>query len=291
MANRRHPPRAPRDLPATVAGAAADRGLALSRAAAEPGPQEAQGQVQEQHPRVLWTLLNPALYLVVFSIVSQEVLRVQVPYYALFLLSGLLVWNLFSAAVGGGTGSVVDNASLVQKVWFPQEILPLASIGAALAHFGFQLSVLVGPLVIFGPRPGVGVPAGAPARPGRPARARRGARHRAVRGRRVPPRHAAPARARPARLVLAVGHRLPVPPAVGPAGRQGVRAANQPHHLDRRAVPAGHLQPRRRLGRPPRRRRRLVPAQRRARRVGSFLLLLAALWVFGRLEDNLAEEI
>lgn len=101
----------------------------------------------------LWTLLNPALYLVVFSLVFQEVLRVQVPYYALFLLSGLLVWNLFSAAVGGGTASVVDNASLVQKVWFPREILPLASIGAALMHFCFQLSVLVAALVIFGKSP------------------------------------------------------------------------------------------------------------------------------------------
>jgi ABC-2 type transport system permease protein len=97
----------------------------------------------------LWTLLNPALYLVVFSIVFQQVLRVQVPYYALFLLSGLLVWNLFSAAVGGGAGSVVDNAGLVQKVWFPREILPLASIGAALMHFFFQLSVLVIALAIF----------------------------------------------------------------------------------------------------------------------------------------------
>jgi ABC-2 type transport system permease protein len=97
----------------------------------------------------LWTLLNPALYLVVFSIVFQEILRVQVPYYAVFLLSGLLVWNLFSAAVGGGAGSVVDNAGLVQKVWFPREILPLATIGAALMHFFFQLLVLIGALAIF----------------------------------------------------------------------------------------------------------------------------------------------
>jgi ABC-2 type transport system permease protein len=96
-----------------------------------------------------WTLLNPALYLVIFSIVFQEILRVQVPYYAVFLLSGLLVWNLFSASVGGGTGAVVDNAGLVQKVWFPREVLPLATIGAALMHFFFQLLVLIGALAIF----------------------------------------------------------------------------------------------------------------------------------------------
>jgi ABC-2 type transport system permease protein len=97
----------------------------------------------------VWTLLNPALYLVVFSIVFKFILQSTVPYFAIFLLSGLLAWNLFSAAVSGGCTSMVANAPLVQKVWMPREILPLAAIGAAVMHFIFQLSVLVGALLIF----------------------------------------------------------------------------------------------------------------------------------------------
>lgn len=97
----------------------------------------------------VWTLLNPTLYLVVFSLVFQEVLRVQVPYYAIFFLSGLLVWNFFSTALGSGTGSITGNAQLVQKVWFPREILPLAAIGAAMVHFFLQAIVLVAALGIF----------------------------------------------------------------------------------------------------------------------------------------------
>jgi len=97
----------------------------------------------------VWSLLNPLLYLVVFSIVFQEVLRTSVPYFAIFLLSGLLCWNLFSNSLGGGASSIVGNASLVQKVWFPREILPLSSIGAGLVHFFLQLLVLVGALVAF----------------------------------------------------------------------------------------------------------------------------------------------
>jgi ABC-2 type transport system permease protein len=97
----------------------------------------------------VWTLLNPTLYLVVFSLVFQEVLRVQVPYYAIFFLSGLLVWNFFSTALGAGTGSITGNAQLVQKVWFPREILPLAAIGAAMVHFFLQALVLVAALGIF----------------------------------------------------------------------------------------------------------------------------------------------
>ncbi|CAN5846400.1 hypothetical protein BH24ACT3_BH24ACT3_13340 [soil metagenome] len=97
----------------------------------------------------MWSLLNPALYLVVFSIVFQEILRTNVPYFGIFLLSGLLAWNLFATALSAGAGSIVGNASLVQKVWFPREILPLASIGAALVHFLLQGIVLLAALVIF----------------------------------------------------------------------------------------------------------------------------------------------
>ena len=97
----------------------------------------------------LWTLLNPMLYLVVFSLVFTEVLQVKVPYYAIFFLSGLLAWNFFAAALSAGTGSIVGNAQLVQKVWFPREILPLASIGAAMVHFFLQLSVLAGAMLLF----------------------------------------------------------------------------------------------------------------------------------------------
>jgi ABC-2 type transport system permease protein len=49
---------------------------------------------------------------------------------------------VFLASITPGTGSIIDNGSLVKKVWFPREILPLASIGAALVHFFLQLGVL-----------------------------------------------------------------------------------------------------------------------------------------------------
>lgn len=97
----------------------------------------------------LWSLLNPLLYLVVFSLVFQEILRADVPLFAIFLLSGLVAWNLFSAGLGAATGSIVTNAPLVQKVWFPREILPLAAIGSALVHFFLQLLVLFAALIVF----------------------------------------------------------------------------------------------------------------------------------------------
>jgi ABC-2 type transport system permease protein len=66
-----------------------------------------------------------------------------VPHYPVFLLSGLLAWNLFSVALGNGTRSVIDNGNLVKKVAFPREILPLSVVGVALVDFVLQSSVLL----------------------------------------------------------------------------------------------------------------------------------------------------
>jgi ABC-2 type transport system permease protein len=91
----------------------------------------------------LWSLLNPVLYLAVFSLVFAVVLRSQIPYFPVYLLAGIIPWNLFANALGLASRSVVDNANLVTKVYFPREILPFASVGAASVDFGLQELVLL----------------------------------------------------------------------------------------------------------------------------------------------------
>jgi len=95
-----------------------------------------------------WSLLNPLLYLVVFYVAFQVILKAGIPSFPIWLLSGLLVWNLFSTGLGGATGSVVANSGLVKKVAFPREILPLASVGSMLVHFFLQSAVLFVVLII-----------------------------------------------------------------------------------------------------------------------------------------------
>jgi ABC-2 type transport system permease protein len=95
-----------------------------------------------------WSLLNPAMYLVVFYIAFDVILGGGIPRFPIYLLSGLLVWNFFTAALNSGTGSMVAGAGLVKKVWFPREVLPLAAVGAGLVHFFLQLGVLVAALVL-----------------------------------------------------------------------------------------------------------------------------------------------
>lgn len=92
---------------------------------------------------VLWSMLNPLLYLTVFWVVFSVFLPSGIPDFAVFLLSGLIVYTLFSTGLQAGTASVVDNAPLVTKVAFPREILPLSAVGASLVNFAYQLLVLL----------------------------------------------------------------------------------------------------------------------------------------------------
>jgi ABC-2 type transport system permease protein len=97
----------------------------------------------------VWSLANPLLYLAVFSLVFRVFLRTGVPEFAVYLMSGLLVWNFFNTATMAATGAVVGSANLVKKVRFPRVVLPLASVGFSGVHFVLQLGVLFVVLVPF----------------------------------------------------------------------------------------------------------------------------------------------
>jgi len=97
----------------------------------------------------IWSLLNPVVFLAVFTFVSK-VLGNSIQDYAVFLLAGLLAWNLFAVSLGTGAQSVVANSNLVKKVYFPREILPLATVGVALVDFVLQSAVYLGIITLFG---------------------------------------------------------------------------------------------------------------------------------------------
>ncbi|MFL5735850.1 MAG: ABC transporter permease [Actinomycetota bacterium] len=91
----------------------------------------------------VWSMVNPLVFLGVFWLVFTIVLATPVPNFPVYLLSGLLAWNLYSTSVSSAVRSVIDNANLVKKVYFPREVLPLASIGSALVDFALQGAVLI----------------------------------------------------------------------------------------------------------------------------------------------------
>jgi ABC-2 type transport system permease protein len=97
----------------------------------------------------LWSLLRPLFLLMVYWVVFAKFLGAGIPNFAFYLFSGLVAWDLFATTLGAATSSVVGNAGLVKKIYFPREILPLATIGAGLVHFVLQLVVLFSVLGVF----------------------------------------------------------------------------------------------------------------------------------------------
>ena len=84
-----------------------------------------------------WAVLQPAALTVIFTVVFGNFLKVgseSIPY-PIFAYSALLPWTLFANSVTFGSLSVVNNGNLVTKVYFPREILPIASVVAAFFDF------------------------------------------------------------------------------------------------------------------------------------------------------------
>ncbi|MCU1493114.1 MAG: type transporter [Acidimicrobiaceae bacterium] len=91
---------------------------------------------------LLWSMLNPAVVLMVYYVVFKYVLKNPTPDFALYLFSGLLVWNLFSTVLPGSSSTIVANAGIVKKVAFPREILPLSQVGTGVVFLFFQAIVM-----------------------------------------------------------------------------------------------------------------------------------------------------
>ena len=103
---------------------------------------------------VAWSWLNPLLMMVVYTILFTVLLRnTDIPRYPVFLLSGLLAWNFFNDTVIQATGSIVNNAHLLKKVYFPPDVLPLSVLLANLVNFLIALPLFFGLALVFGVRP------------------------------------------------------------------------------------------------------------------------------------------
>lgn len=97
----------------------------------------------------LWSMLNPLLMLVIYTVVFSKVMRVSIEgNYTFFLFSGLMPWTFFSGSLIASTGSVIGNAGLIRKVQFPHETLPVATVLFFFAQLVLALFVVVPGLVL-----------------------------------------------------------------------------------------------------------------------------------------------
>lgn len=105
---------------------------------------------------ISWIVLQPLLMTLVFTVVLGKLVRVptgNVPY-PLFLYAGLLPWIFFSNAVSSGSYSLVVNAHMITKVFFPRLILPASAVGVRVSDFLVASLIIIVFLIYYGVHPG-----------------------------------------------------------------------------------------------------------------------------------------
>ncbi|HEY5837429.1 MAG TPA: ABC transporter permease [Pyrinomonadaceae bacterium] len=104
---------------------------------------------------VAWVVLQPVLTTLVFTVFLGILLRVPTngPPYLLFVYSGLLMWIFFSSAITTSGISLVGNAQLLTKVYFPRALLPVAAVAARLMDFAIGFVILILLMFFYGVRP------------------------------------------------------------------------------------------------------------------------------------------
>lgn len=100
---------------------------------------------------VAWAILQPLITMLVYTIIFSKLARVPsegIPY-PVFFYTAMLPWTFFSGAVGRAGTSLVSNANLLSKVYFPRLIIPTSAVAAGLVDFAISLLVFSGLMLWF----------------------------------------------------------------------------------------------------------------------------------------------
>lgn len=102
-----------------------------------------------------WSLMRPLSQLLIYYVALGKFLGAErsIPDYAVFVFTGLTIWQLMFETVTSGTASIVTNGGLVKKIYLPREVFPLSMVGSALFNFGIQVLILIGATFLVGRPP------------------------------------------------------------------------------------------------------------------------------------------
>ena len=104
-----------------------------------------------------WALIRPFLTMIVFTVIFGKLANlpsVGTAPYAIMVFAGMLPWTFFSSALSDTSNSLVGNANLISKVYFPRLIVPMAAIGVALVDFTINFLMMVALMIWYRFLPG-----------------------------------------------------------------------------------------------------------------------------------------
>jgi lipopolysaccharide transport system permease protein len=100
----------------------------------------------------IWSVIRPLLTTIIFTIVFNKVARLEAPAavpYALMVFAGMLPWQFFSNSLSEASNSLVGNANLITKVYFPRMIIPASSVITSLVDLAISFVILIGMFVFY----------------------------------------------------------------------------------------------------------------------------------------------
>ncbi len=98
----------------------------------------------------LWTILNPLGMMIILTIVFSTVFRAGIDNFPVYLMCGQLIFNFFSEASSSAMGAVLDNSSLLTKVYVPKYLFPFSRVCSSAVNMFFSMIALF--IVIFATR-------------------------------------------------------------------------------------------------------------------------------------------
>ncbi len=106
---------------------------------------------------ILWAIIRPFLTMVVFTVIFGRIAKLpsdgSAPY-ALMVFAAMLPWSLFSSALSESSNSLITNANLIGKVYFPRLIIPAATLVTAFIDFLISFTILIGMMIYYQFAPG-----------------------------------------------------------------------------------------------------------------------------------------
>ena len=104
---------------------------------------EIRGKYKGSFLGVLWSFVNPLLMTLVYAIVFPFILKGAQEHYTTYIVIGILPWNFFTTVISQGTFTVLGNAGIIKKVYFPREILPISIATSGLVNFIISIPIVI----------------------------------------------------------------------------------------------------------------------------------------------------
>jgi len=97
----------------------------------------------------LWTILNPLFYLIILAFVFSKIFRFPIPNYTIFLFAGLISYTMIQQTITIATGSLINNQTLIRRVYVPKIIFPLSNVIARYFDHLIVTLILLGFMAAF----------------------------------------------------------------------------------------------------------------------------------------------